>query len=155
MLTTTLVALTFEEAQKKVADLMKDRILVGHAIKNDLECLLIGHPRINTRDTSRFPPFRKLSKGRTPGLKKLAKELLGIDIQSGSHSSVCIPVRNCEVLMADMVSRLRMPVRVCCCTGEIRTNLSDCMPLRFRRHRHRRARAAARSQSQRRSGDRL
>ncbi|KAI5804963.1 ribonuclease H-like domain-containing protein [Geopyxis carbonaria] len=81
-------ALTFEEAQKKVAELMQDRILVGHAIKNDLECLLIGHPRIDTRDTSRFPPFRKLSKGRTPGLKKLAKELLGIDIQGGSHSSI-------------------------------------------------------------------
>lgn len=81
-------ALTFEEAQEKVAELMQDRILVGHAIKNDLEVLLIGHPKRDIRDTSRHPTFRKLAKGRTPGLKKLAKELLGIEIQGGQHSSV-------------------------------------------------------------------
>jgi len=81
-------AITFEEAQKMVADLMDGRILVGHAVKNDLDCLLIGHPRRDIRDTSRHPDFRKRSKGRTPGLKKLAKEILGIDIQGGSHSSV-------------------------------------------------------------------
>lgn len=86
-------ALTFEEAQKKVAELMDDRILVGHAIKNDLEALLIGHPKRDIRDTSRHPGFRKLAKGRTPGLKKLAKELLGIEIQGGQHSSVSIVLR--------------------------------------------------------------
>jgi RNA exonuclease 4 len=68
---------------------MNGRILVGHAIKNDLECLLIGHPRRDIRDTSRHPEFRKFSKGRTPALKTLAKEILGIEIQNGSHSSVC------------------------------------------------------------------
>lgn len=86
------VAITFEEAQTKVAELMSGRILIGHAIKNDLECLLIGHPRRDIRDTSRHPEFRKYSKGRTPALKKLAKEILGIEIQGGSHSSVGAPV---------------------------------------------------------------
>ena len=81
-------ALTFEEAQVKVAELMKDRILVGHAIKNDLEVLLIGHARRDIRDTSRYPPFRKMAGGKTPGLKKLAKLVLGIEIQGGQHSSV-------------------------------------------------------------------
>lgn len=85
---TTTTAITFEEAQNKVADILDSRILVGHAIKNDLECLLIGHPKRDIRDTSRHPEFRKYSKGRTPGLKKLAKEILGIEIQGGSHSSV-------------------------------------------------------------------
>ena len=70
---------------------MNERILIGHAIKNDLDCLLIGHPRKDIRDTSRHPEFRKYSKGRTPALKKLALEILGIEIQGGSHSSVCAP----------------------------------------------------------------
>ncbi|TGZ85447.1 hypothetical protein EX30DRAFT_337805 [Ascodesmis nigricans] len=81
-------ALTFEEAQEKVGELMKDRIVVGHAIKNDLEVLLIGHPKRDIRDTSRHPGFRKMAKGRTPALKKLAKEVLGIEIQGGQHSSI-------------------------------------------------------------------
>lgn len=68
---------------------MHGRIVVGHALKNDLECLLIGHPKRDIRDTSQHSPFRKLNKGRTPGLKKLAKDLLGIEIQGGPHSSVC------------------------------------------------------------------
>ncbi len=82
------IAITFEEAQQKVADILQDRILVGHAIKNDLDVLLLSHPRRDIRDTSRHPEFRKLSNGKTPGLKKLAKELLGVEIQGGSHSSV-------------------------------------------------------------------
>lgn len=81
-------ALTYEEVQQKVSDILLDRILVGHAVKNDLEVLLISHPKRDIRDTSRHPSFRKLSNGKTPGLKKLAKELLEIEIQGGQHSSV-------------------------------------------------------------------
>ena len=85
------LAVTFEQAQKRASELMDGRILVGHGLRHDLECLLIGHPKRDIRDTSQHPPFRKLAKGRTPGLKKLAKDLLGIEIQGGSHSSVCAP----------------------------------------------------------------
>lgn len=81
-------ARTLEVVQQDVAKLMDGRILVGHAIKNDLNALLLGHPRRNIRDTSKYPPFRKLARGKTPSLKKLAKEILGIDIQSGEHSSI-------------------------------------------------------------------
>lgn len=81
-------ARTLEVVQQDVAKLMDGRILVGHAIKNDLNALLLGHPRRNIRDTSKYPPFRKLARGKTPGLKKLAREILGIDIQSGEHSSI-------------------------------------------------------------------
>jgi DNA polymerase III epsilon subunit-like protein len=84
------IAISFKEAQKKVADIIKDRILVGHAVYNDLKALMLDHPRILIRDTSRYKPFRKHSKGRTPGLKLLVKEVLSISIQSGSHSSVSI-----------------------------------------------------------------
>ena len=35
-------ARTFEEVQADVAQILEDRILVGHAIKNDLEAIMIG-----------------------------------------------------------------------------------------------------------------
>jgi RNA exonuclease 4 len=79
----------FETVQKDVADLLEGRILVGHALKHDLEVLFMSHPKKDLRDTSRFGEFRKMSGGRTPSLKKLAKDILGIDIQGGEHSSVC------------------------------------------------------------------
>jgi len=40
------------------------------------------------RDTARFSGFRKYSAGKTPSLKKLVKEILGVEIQEGQHSSV-------------------------------------------------------------------
>ncbi|KAG0230462.1 3'-5' exonuclease [Actinomortierella wolfii] len=81
-------AVEFKEAQKKVADIIKDKVLVGHAIQNDLQALLLDHPQRLIRDTSKYKPFRVYAKGRTPGLKKLAQEILGIKIQQGQHSSV-------------------------------------------------------------------
>lgn len=81
-------ARSFEEVQASVAEILKDSVLVGHAIKNDLDVLMIGHPKKDIRDTSRFIGFRKYASGRTPSLKKLASEVLGVQIQSGAHSSV-------------------------------------------------------------------
>lgn len=81
-------ARTLEVVQKDVAKLMDGRILVGHAIQNDLNALLLAHPKRDIRDTSKHPPYTALSKGRSPGLKKLAQELLGITIQTGQHSSI-------------------------------------------------------------------
>ena len=82
------LAMSFREAQQKVDDIIRDRILVGHAVHNDLSVLMLTHPPLLIRDTSKFKQFRELAAGRTPGLKKLVKEILEIDIQSGSHSSV-------------------------------------------------------------------
>lgn len=78
----------FAEVQAAVANLLHGRILVGHAIKNDLAALMLGHPRRDIRDTARHPRFRALSAGKAPSLKRLAKEVLGIEIQTGQHSSV-------------------------------------------------------------------
>lgn len=78
----------FDSVQKDVSDILKGRILVGHAIKNDLEAMQLNHPKRDIRDTSKFSGFRKYSNGRTPSLKKLAKEILGVDIQGGEHSSI-------------------------------------------------------------------
>ncbi|KAK9475869.1 ribonuclease H-like domain-containing protein [Lipomyces japonicus] len=78
----------FKEIQFKVGDILKDRVLVGHAIANDLKVLYVSHPKRMIRDTSKHPEFRKISKGRAPALKKVAKEFLNIDIQGDEHSSI-------------------------------------------------------------------
>lgn len=78
----------FNIVQKEVADILKGRVLVGHALKHDLEVLFLSHPRKLWRDTSKYKPFRQVSKGNTPSLKRLAHELLGREIQVGEHSSV-------------------------------------------------------------------
>ena len=77
-----------EVVQADIVELIDGKILVGHAIRNDLDALMLGHPKRDIRDTSRYPPFRELAKGRTPSLKRLAKEVLGVEIQGGEHSSV-------------------------------------------------------------------
>lgn len=78
----------FEEVQEDVSKILEDRVVVGHAVKNDLGVLLLSHPKKDVRDTSRFSGFRKYSAGKVPSLKKLAKELLGVEIQGGEHSSI-------------------------------------------------------------------
>lgn len=78
----------FADVQRDVAALINGRILVGHAIKNDLTALMLSHSKRDIRDTSRHPAFRKISAGKAPALKRLASEVLGVEIQSGQHSSV-------------------------------------------------------------------
>ncbi|KAL9089945.1 MAG: hypothetical protein Q9165_005474 [Trypethelium subeluteriae] len=75
-------------AQSSLDTLLKGRILIGHALKNDFSALLLSHPHALIRDTSRYAPFRALAGGRTPSLRKLAKQILGREIQTGEHSSV-------------------------------------------------------------------
>ena len=81
---------SFSEVQGEVANLIKGKVLVGHAIQNDLKALLLSHPKPLIRDTATFQPLRDLAKTKYPSLKKLAKLVLGIDIQleGESHSSV-------------------------------------------------------------------
>jgi RNA exonuclease 4 len=81
-------ARTLEQVQADVARLLDGNILVGHSVRNDLDALKLGHPRRDIRDTARHRPFRKLAGGAAPRLKILAAELLGIQIQSGEHSSI-------------------------------------------------------------------
>jgi len=72
----------------EVSAMLRGRTLVGHGLRNDLQVLLMKHPKGNTRDTSKYKHFRALVDGATPSLKKLAHQFLGIQIQSGEHSSI-------------------------------------------------------------------
>ena len=81
-------ARTLEEVQKDVAGCIDGKILVGHALRKDLEALMLGHPKRDQRDTSKHRAYRDLAGGKTPGLKRLAREVLGVEIQGGEHSSI-------------------------------------------------------------------
>lgn len=78
----------FKVVQKEVSDIIKDRILVGHALKNDLQVLFLDHPKKKIRDTQRYKPFRAEFNGRLPSLKKLTAKILNVDIQGKAHSSI-------------------------------------------------------------------
>ncbi|KAA0719777.1 RNA exonuclease 4 [Triplophysa tibetana] len=74
--------------QKEVAEILKGRVLVGHAIHNDLKILLLGHPKKMIRDTQKYKPFQERVKSGRPALRDLSKEILSVQVQKGEHSSV-------------------------------------------------------------------
>ncbi|TWW81361.1 RNA exonuclease 4 [Takifugu flavidus] len=74
--------------QREVAEILKGRIVVGHAIHNDLKILLLDHPKKKIRDTQKYKPFRKTVKSSRPSLKLLCREILNVKVQQGEHSSV-------------------------------------------------------------------
>ena len=84
-------ACTFEECQEEVAALLRGKILVGHALKNDMAVLMLNHPRADIRDTACYRPFMRClkragtEKYRPKALKVLAKEVLNLTIQEGEH----------------------------------------------------------------------
>ncbi|KAJ7065247.1 ribonuclease H-like domain-containing protein [Mycena amicta] len=78
----------FAEIQSRAAALLKDCILVGHAVHNDLKALLLTHPRPYTRDTQVYAGKFKVSKSRYIALRHLVKQEIGATIQGGEHSSV-------------------------------------------------------------------
>lgn len=97
-----LAARPFAQAQREVAALLEGRVLVGHALSNDLAVLGLSHPRAALRDTARHAAFRArlapvdrdgnvVGKLKAPSLKRLTKEVLGWEIQAderAGHSSV-------------------------------------------------------------------
>ncbi|KAL7731515.1 hypothetical protein ACLKA6_011982 [Drosophila palustris] len=79
----------FKVVQEEVVKMLQGKILVGHALRNDLAVLGIKHPMVHIRDTSRYKPLCKVvSNGHTPSLKRLTMAVLGQEIQTGEHNSV-------------------------------------------------------------------
>lgn len=78
---------SFKEVQKIVADILHDKILVGHHIENDLKVLFLSHPSPRIRDTSQFPLLNKIVGHPRPALRHLAKSILQMEIQKGEHDS--------------------------------------------------------------------
>ncbi|RYO82397.1 hypothetical protein DL766_008314 [Monosporascus sp. MC13-8B] len=78
----------FADVQREVAALVAGRVIVGHDIRHDLAALELGHPSPQVRDTARFSGYRKYGHGPKPALRVLAREVLGVEIQTGHHSSL-------------------------------------------------------------------
>lgn len=78
----------FKTVQKEVAEILKGRILVGHALKNDLKVLLLDHPQKKIRDTQRYKPFKQRVKSSRPSLKLLCEKLLNVQVQTAEHCSI-------------------------------------------------------------------
>jgi RNA exonuclease 4 len=95
--------------------MMKGKILVGHALHNDLKVLMLKHPRQFIRDTANYWPLMRVglcstiysfivmidisviivqAKGKEGGkmkpraLRELAKQHLNLTIQQGEHDPV-------------------------------------------------------------------
>jgi hypothetical protein len=83
------IAQPFGVVQKQVANLLKGKVLVGHAVYNDLKVLLLSHPRPKTRDTQYYAYKFGVCKSGRVALRDLVKQELDLTIQSGEHSSVC------------------------------------------------------------------
>ncbi|NXA03183.1 REXO4 exonuclease, partial [Sapayoa aenigma] len=78
----------FKTVQKEVADILKGRILVGHALRNDLKVLFLDHPQKKIRDTQRYKPFKQRVKSSRPSLKLLCETLLNVQVQTSEHCSI-------------------------------------------------------------------
>ncbi|NXT90217.1 REXO4 exonuclease, partial [Anhinga rufa] len=78
----------FKTVQKEVADILNGRILVGHALRNDLKVLFLDHPKKKIRDTQKYKPFRQRVKNARPSLKLLCERLLNVQVQTSEHCSV-------------------------------------------------------------------
>ncbi|NXH18088.1 AEN nuclease, partial [Bucco capensis] len=86
-------AIPFKAAQAEILKILKDKIVVGHAIHNDFQALKYFHPKDRTRDTSHSPLLKQragLPIKASVSLKSLARHLLRKKIQVGckGHSSV-------------------------------------------------------------------
>ena len=85
-------ALRPEDCQAEVRRFVSGKILVGHALQNDLKVLRLTHPQAQTRDTAFYRPYMRSSgpnggKLRPQKLKTLCMEQIGMEIQSGQHDS--------------------------------------------------------------------
>nr|XP_034958109.1 RNA exonuclease 4 [Zootoca vivipara] len=78
----------FKIVQEEVASILKGRVLVGHALHNDLKILFLDHPKKKIRDTQRYKPFKQEVKSGRPSLKLLCEKLLNVKVQAFEHSSV-------------------------------------------------------------------
>ncbi|XP_043576589.1 RNA exonuclease 4 isoform X2 [Chiloscyllium plagiosum] len=78
----------FKVVQREVAEILEGRVLVGHAVHNDLKILFLDHPKKNIRDTQKYKPFKTAVRCGRPSLKHLCSQVLKVKVQESEHSSV-------------------------------------------------------------------
>ncbi|KAN0125088.1 hypothetical protein V8E52_001640 [Russula decolorans] len=90
-------AMKFDALQVHVAEIIKDKVVVGHSLWNDLSVLGIPHPAVNTRDVALYQPFRNALKlpGQLVRLPTLTFHLMGRRCQEGQQN----PLENARAAM--------------------------------------------------------
>ena len=88
-------AMELHACRLKVGQMLQNKILVGHALKNDLSALMLDHPRADIRDTAKYRPFMRPSgrgggKMRPRKLRDLVKQHLDLDIQVAGEAHCSI-----------------------------------------------------------------
>ncbi|XP_042424355.1 RNA exonuclease 4-like [Zingiber officinale] len=83
-----------EPSWKARLDGGKARILVGHDLEHDLNCLRISYPDHLIRDTAKYRPLMRTNLV-SHSLKYLTKTYLGYEIQTGIHN----PYEDCVAAM--------------------------------------------------------
>ncbi|XP_075438577.1 RNA exonuclease 4 [Ascaphus truei] len=78
----------FKVVQKEVSEILRGRVLVGHAVHNDLKIFFLDHPKKAIRDTQRYKPFKQRVKCGRPSLKLLCEKILNVKVQTGEHCSI-------------------------------------------------------------------
>jgi len=110
----------FDEVQREVQELVKGKLIVGQSLGFDFNVLELDHLEGSTmiRDTSHYYSLfgdkfgRKLMyKNKKPSLKKLAKEVLGLQIQEDTHDSV-EDARTCMLLYRLKQNEWEKPMNV-------------------------------------------
>ncbi|KAL3914607.1 MAG: hypothetical protein SGARI_000032 [Bacillariaceae sp.] len=85
-------AMEVQKCRDLVAKLLKDKIVVGHALTNDFKALMLAHSKDKIRDTSKYRPFQRYANGkwRPRKLRDLVKENLKgkEEFQQAEHDSV-------------------------------------------------------------------
>ena len=93
-------AMSLEQVRALVASILKGKILIGHALENDLKAVGLQHPAWDIRDTAKYAPFMRTVQNFQEAtakdvlvpkkLKELVLEHLKRDIQviGKSHSPV-------------------------------------------------------------------
>ena len=72
------------QCQRQVADIIKGKVLVGHALKNDLDVLMLKHGRHSIRDTASYRPYMRVS------LHRCALSLLRVNMRPRSNRCVSL-----------------------------------------------------------------
>lgn len=87
----------FDALQLHVAEIIKDKVIVGHSLWNDLSVLGIPHAAVNTRDVALYQPFRNALKspGQLVRLPTLTFHLMGRRCQEGQQN----PLENARAAM--------------------------------------------------------
>jgi len=91
-------AMAYEDVRATVKNIIKGKILIGHALENDLNALKLTHPYSDTRDSATYAPFMREGIDQASGkmamrprkLRDLAWECLDRPIQKAgvAHSPI-------------------------------------------------------------------